>query len=118
MTESKRNFTEDQRTCDAATAGPWGLHDAGLGKWHVYDTIGGVLSSVAWDARIDDAVFIAEARTGWPAALERIRAQDFEIERLRRGYDKLREYVEQQAGEGWFAPNALLDEIDAEEVSE
>ncbi len=54
MTEIKRDFVADRAICNAATAGPW-----------VADGF----------EREEDALFIAEARTGWPAALA-------EIERL------------------------------------
>ncbi|MHA7962812.1 hypothetical protein ACX93W_01620 [Paenibacillus sp. CAU 1782] len=102
-TSKVRDWSADQAICDAATAGPWGLHDAGLDRGHVYDSINGVLTPVVWDARINDARFIAEARTGWPAALN-------EIERLRKVIRyiladaervEVETYLDRTYGEGW-----------------
>lgn len=117
MAETKRDFSADRTMCDAATPGPWRRKH---GNIYVDNEMvmrlppsprgyGGGDASDYLEVRDANSVFIAEARSGWPAALD-------EIVRLRRGYDKLRAYVERQAGEGWSAPDALLNEIDAEEA--
>lgn len=85
MTQSKqRDFTEDQRICDAATAGPWESVDGGnyevlvitRDPAHIHAPVIAESIEVTFDAR-----FIAEARTGWPAALA-------EIARLREVMDR------------------------------
>lgn len=89
----KRNFTEDQRICDAATAGPWWTAES-EDTWQLFGGPYGERQLIKAPKRSveyaeywpdpEDARFITEARTGWPAALERIRVQDAEITRLRK----------------------------------
>lgn len=73
MTENKRNWSEDRAVCDAATAGPWS---------YGCDVVIDEFDIIADVEQLADGKFIAEARTGWPAALERIRQQEDEINRL------------------------------------
>lgn len=92
MAESKRDFNADKRTCDAATVGPWIKYASGGDKeaqvFNATDTF--PIATFGFTNEDEDATFIAEARTGWPAALEHIRAQDAEIERLRADNERLR----------------------------
>jgi hypothetical protein len=87
MAETKRDFTEttprnfeaDQRICDAATAGPW------FTEWEgVCDRNNDAIIIEATSR--EDSRFIAEARTGWPAALA-------EIARLRKYAGFLRSVI-------------------------
>lgn len=79
-TENKRDFAADRAICDAATSGPWNIRISYYGGMR-YD-----VRSARFDLRLHnepDARFIAEARNGWPAALD-------EIERLTHLSDLLR----------------------------
>ncbi|MBU9705860.1 hypothetical protein KSP24_02835 [Paenibacillus sp. AK121] len=78
-----RDLNADLAVCEAATVGPWGLHDAGLGRGYVYASIGGVLTMVAESGRIADAHLIAEAREGWPEAIRRAITAERENAELR-----------------------------------
>lgn len=71
-----RDLNADLAVCETATVGPWGLHDAGLGRGYVYASIGGVLMMVAESDRIADARLIATAREGWPEAIRRAIASE------------------------------------------
>ena len=82
---TRRNFTEDRRTCEAATPGPWIVlpETCGPDGQAVYEAdSGGIVCEVGDpyprgnNRPSENMRFIAEARTGWPAALD-------EIERLR-----------------------------------
>ncbi|UMR34010.1 hypothetical protein MJ749_15040 [Paenibacillus polymyxa] len=78
-----RDLNADLALCEAATSGPWGLHDAGLGRGYVYASIGGVLMMVSESGRIADARLIATAREGWPEAIRRAIASERENAELR-----------------------------------
>lgn len=69
-----RDFEADRKICDAATAGPWSTFDS---MWVIDSSTDSADVLVAECKRNYDARFIAEARTGWPAALD-------EIERLKK----------------------------------
>ena len=81
----KRDFEADRKICDAATGGEWRVYGGKFGETNVYappyEKANEVVSDISWD-RPADATFIAEARTGWPAALD-------EIERNRRHISQL-----------------------------
>jgi hypothetical protein len=69
----KRDFAADRALIDPATAGPWAVRSSYYGgmRYNVYDA-----RTTRFDLRLHnepDARFIAEARTGWPAALDEIR---------------------------------------------
>ena len=99
---SNRDFAEDRRICDAATEGPWWRK-----RGNVYASndemvmrlppmprgYGGVDASEYLNIRDGNANFTAEARTGWPAALDEIQTQAVEIERLRSYVQKLDGYI-------------------------
>jgi len=83
-TATARDFTADRAICDAATAGAdvWKADgksvvqfDYDNGEW--YPLFYGELDTE------DDARFIAEARTGWPAALDRMAELEAENKRLK-----------------------------------
>lgn len=80
-----RDFEADRAICDAATSGEWRVYGGKFGETNVYappyEKANEVVSDISWD-RPADATFIAEARTGWPAALDFIHTQADEIERL------------------------------------
>lgn len=78
-TKTKRDLHADLAICEAATPGTWLLHDAGLGKGHVYTSVAGVLEPTVWESQIADAAFIAEARVGWPHAIERVLTAEAEL---------------------------------------
>lgn len=75
MTTEKRDLHADLAICNAATAGPWALDYDCEDRKHCVEAVnvsswgGGVI--VADCAEEADARFIAEARTGWPHAIER-----------------------------------------------
>lgn len=83
MTETKRDFTEDQRICDEATDGPWEWYDRDY-----YVAVGRNGAEKVVDTVVDesgvihrgDSAFIAEARTGWPAALAEIARLQAELD--------------------------------------
>ncbi|GGF87957.1 hypothetical protein [Paenibacillus abyssi] len=91
MAENKRNFAADQRICDAATPGPWTIEgnnvdgpDTGYGELRV-----ATLSDTARREQTENARFIAEARTGWPAALAEIERLKAELESYPHAVDHL-----------------------------
>jgi|GEM_PF-1230763 len=78
INKPQRDFAKDRAICEAATPGPW-MND-NLSNSLIWGPKGpgfGLIAKanygILWR---DNARFIAEARTGWPAALD-------EIERLR-----------------------------------
>lgn len=74
----KRDFEADRKICDGAYNGPW-LLETPYGHGHAYVSANtdGVKSIIA---ETSDYIgnFIAEARTGWPAALDEIERLQFE----------------------------------------
>jgi len=80
----RRNFTEDRRICEAASLGPWKVYGGKFGETNIHADNGIVARDIDWD-KDSDARFIAEARTGWPAALD-------EIERLRNALSRITEH--------------------------
>ncbi len=65
MSECKRDFAADRKLCEAATPGPWKIDG------DVPTVVCGKDVMFSADDK-DDAKFIAAAREGWPAALDRI----------------------------------------------
>lgn len=77
MADIIRDFNADRTICDAASSGPWFV-DENLANQVRQPNVSKrrrITTPPDFDG-IADARFIAEARTGWPAALD-------EIERLR-----------------------------------
>ncbi len=90
-TDKMRDLNVDLAICNAATPGPWavgkGYEQSERGNYVYSQAEGSVVCAeqdgtdcVLTDA---DARFIAEARTGWPHAIERAQRAEDEIERLR-----------------------------------
>ncbi|MBR8661184.1 hypothetical protein [Brevibacillus sp. NL20B1] len=90
MSETKRDLHSDLAICNAATPGPWaaekGYEQSERGNYVYSQAEGSVVCAeqdgtdcVLTDA---DARFIAEARTGWPHAIERALAAEKEVARL------------------------------------
>lgn len=86
MNVNKRDLCVDLAICDAATAGPWAVDD-NLSVYH--EDSGGTICDVGdpyprgLNKPSENMRFIAEARTGWPHAIERALAAEAEVERLR-----------------------------------
>ena len=59
-----RDFEADRKLCDAATPGPW------ESAVFVGSEVGAIKAGSAFTR--DDIKFIAQAREGWPAALDEI----------------------------------------------
>ncbi|ANY67676.1 hypothetical protein BBD42_15290 [Paenibacillus sp. BIHB 4019] len=89
MTNNTRDWADDKRTCEVATAGPWEARSwatDGADKYFVTQAVsGGKEVATAWkglrymgapmitdEEAAANACFIASARTGWPAALAEI----------------------------------------------
>jgi hypothetical protein len=102
-----RDFEADRKICEAASAGPWvwvpgkrEYRDNGsiqsesegdvcdFGNYTQYYPIAGN------EPYETDITFITEARTGWPAALDRIAELEAENERLQTRVQKLSGYNE------------------------
>lgn len=78
MTETKRDLRADLAICSAATSGPW-YYLAGC----IYEPDGRYLFSEDEGAgSTEDFSFVAEARTGWPIAIERAISAEKENEML------------------------------------
>lgn len=90
--DSKRDLHADLAVCEAATAGPWAV-DKGLSVYH--GESGGTICDVGdpyprgKNRPSENMRFIAEARTGWPHAIERALAAEAENAELRRQLSEL-----------------------------
>lgn len=96
MTESKRDLTADLTICNAATDGPWSVYIdgySGMGGWTEDCNIAPDIARDVYEG--GDATFIAEARTGWPHAIERAMAAEAEVERW---YQLVRAYTSSYRG--------------------
>jgi hypothetical protein len=75
-----RDLSRDLAICNAATPGPWRVVTESIVGFDVFDVMTPrditVFNSEA------DAKFCAEARTGWPHAIERALAAEKEVARL------------------------------------
>jgi hypothetical protein len=81
--ETKRDLYADLAICDAALVGPWewGVDN---GESLLQNSRGVPVVFISEPGITDaDARFIAEARTGWPRAIERAMAAEAEVARLR-----------------------------------
>jgi hypothetical protein len=78
MSEIKRDLRADLAICNAATPGPW------IDNGNEIVTESNRFVGIAGALTDEDNQFIAEARTGWPHAIERALAAEAEVERLRR----------------------------------
>lgn len=93
MTEQRRDLAADLQICEAATPGPWEVE--GAGGVHVNGTRDGYIVVRAGTALHTrwmswaDAMFVANARQGWPHAIRRALAAEAEVERLLRLVEQL-----------------------------
>ncbi|WP_028559828.1 hypothetical protein [Paenibacillus pinihumi] len=80
---SVRNFAADRAICEAATEGPWtadGSYVEIPDDFYVGER--GPLAYGGVEGGDENATFIAEARTGWPAALDRIAELEAVVHRI------------------------------------
>lgn len=103
MAETKRNLHADLAICEAATLGPWWTEDT-ADTWQLFGGPCGMHQLIKapkvcaeyaeyWPEP-EDAAFIAEARTGWPHAIERAITAEIAADVLRHDYAKLSEETE------------------------
>jgi hypothetical protein len=111
MEETKRDLAADLALCERATAGPWRFEfnddDSDMGAFMSGDT--SICEFGSYPDQYDqtagnpptetDRFFIAEARTGWPHAIERALAAEAEVQRLRRELERVR--FPQNGGDFW-----------------
>lgn len=88
-TGTKRDLHADLAICAAATEGPWNIGGGKFGETNVYAGDFRIVRDIDYDKQAD-ATFIAEARTGWPHAIERAIAAEAENELLRADRDQWR----------------------------
>ncbi len=127
-----RDLAADWALCEAATPGPWHalqsvLHCSGLPtgepEWGVGTSAGrrGVYvaarkpGDLGWEGLAEgDALMIAAARTGWPAALRRFAAAEDERDRLRAELAAIIASLDEyERDDSTVYPEAMLDRIDA-----
>jgi hypothetical protein len=82
MSETRRDLNVDLAICNAATPGPW------IDNGNEIVTESNRFVGIAGALTDEDNQFIAEARTGWPHAIERALAAEEEVERLRHIIDE------------------------------
>ncbi|UYZ12185.1 hypothetical protein A6764_00035 [Brevibacillus sp. WF146] len=90
MSETKRDLNVDLAICNAATSGPWaadkGYEQSERGNYVYSQADGSVVCAEQDDTDCvltdTDARFIAEARTGWPHAIERALAAEKRVAEL------------------------------------
>ncbi|MGF9711688.1 hypothetical protein [Paenibacillus naphthalenovorans] len=78
--ETKRDLAADLAICNAATAGPWEYKTSYYGSLR-HDVVAPSFQLRLFDRNKNDIRFIAEARTGWPHAIERALAAEAKLER-------------------------------------
>ncbi len=89
-TEIKRDLLADMVICDAATEGPWKYGGDKWGDLEVYSPSqrgfhnnGGCIAEIDEPDEIANAVFITEAREGWPDAIRRALAAEAKWDALK-----------------------------------
>jgi len=98
-----RDLDADLAICEAATRGPWELADNFRIRTALFP--GQVSQSVVtgqWLAIDNDGRFIAEARQGWPYAIQRAQEAEQEVDRLRNELDMLQEQLSQHHSSGCY----------------
>jgi hypothetical protein len=78
---SERNWQRDMEICQRATPGPWKSVNEPEFDGNIEAPNLGLC--IAQGVRAHDKAFIAEAREGWPAALEKIRELEQQIAKMR-----------------------------------
>jgi hypothetical protein len=91
MSETKRNLNADLAICNAATPGPWVIATT-TDDTFVLDKNDLIVSA---SERHEDARFIAEARTGWPHAIERAMAAERKLAEAEAEVERLLAEIEQ-----------------------
>lgn len=99
-----RDLEKDLAICEAASPGPWKLNDSPHYEhniiWGFKGPGHGAIAEVAFDyprkPRINDACFIAEARTGWPETIKYAMGLEKEIDRLHNELNIMQEQLEQR----------------------
>jgi hypothetical protein len=119
-----RDLEKDKEICDRATPGPW-YQEAnywdekntvlGRGVFQ-YDSYAKLLADMI--DREEDAEFIADARKGWPHAIERAINAEAEVERLQSENALLRKVVDlvstmQESESGYSARLAEIEMLKA-----
>ncbi|MCR8981470.1 hypothetical protein [Brevibacillus laterosporus] len=80
-----RNLHEDLAMCIAATEGPWGAsHDEWPGNANLRHWVSTHWDGLACAISYEDARFIAEARDGWPYAIERALDAEMKVAQMER----------------------------------
>ena len=92
-----RDLEADLAICEAATPGPWLIDEANKGVMSIGDQEGFEITTDI--LRDEDAVFIAEAREGWPYAIRRALEAEAEVDRLRAENAMLLEALNQRGCE-------------------
>lgn len=92
----KRDLMRDLRLCDDATPGSWKVHeytnDDGYISRIEIRSKQYIITAMDWmNPRVADAIFIAEARNGWPHAIYRAMAAETRVEELEREVRRLKQ---------------------------
>lgn len=125
---TKRDLNADLAVCNAATEGPWAVSDlvrgyviVDIGKYVPiattveYHDDGSEYLRLNYDDYADNQRFIAEARTGWPHAIERALAAEIAIQgeqeemlrvnvenaSLRKEVERMRDVLEMIRSHAW-----------------
>lgn len=85
MADIKRDFNADRATCDAATSGPW-VAITDISGSYVESKMEGRLVAETSETCV---TFIAEARSGWPAALDEIARLEAEVREYKAENERL-----------------------------
>jgi hypothetical protein len=93
MSEIKRDLHADLAICSAASPGPWVIATT-TDDTFVLDENDLIVSA---SERHEDARFIAEARTGWPHAIERAMAAEKRVAELEAENERLRTIIRHMA---------------------
>ncbi|TPG77710.1 hypothetical protein EEL32_22540 [Brevibacillus laterosporus] len=88
---TKRNLHDDLAICNEALSGPW---EYDLEIEVIRCATGARVAQPLTDE--SEIRFIAEARDGWPHAIERALSSEAEVERLRRIIDRTHTYVQEK----------------------
>lgn len=82
---SKRDWQRDMEICRKATAPLWSISISSNGDYYLLYQMKDKkpIELIAEVPFIENAIFIAEAREGWPAALEKIRELEQQMTKMR-----------------------------------
>lgn len=95
MSDEVRDLEADLELCNCATPGPWVVMSESIATaktdrdgWH-----DGIIRPRTPRPRREIMRFIAEARQGWPYAIQRAQEAEQEVDRLRNELDMLQEQL-------------------------